>query len=117
MFIPAIIIHISVEIYHQICFRLYGIPLVNPREYFKFDRFHLTYLNSLEKFNCLYCSYFNCLIAYIREIAGRTERYWCPIKHSDNYDISNCHLHYYKFINYNGAKNFKKKWLELRKFK
>ena len=46
------------------------------------DRQHLAYLNAIEKFNCLYCSYANGVIEYIREIAARTEQYWCPIKHT-----------------------------------
>lgn len=34
----------------------------------------------MEKVNCVYCSYFNGLMSYLREIAGRTEQYWCPIR-------------------------------------
>ena len=47
-----------------------------------FDHHHLGYLNLIEKLNCTYCSYGNGLIAYAREITGRTEQYWCPIKHA-----------------------------------
>jgi hypothetical protein len=35
-----------------------------------------------ELLNCAYCSYANRLIAYVREIAARTEQYWCAIKHA-----------------------------------
>lgn len=115
MWIPAIFMHIFLEIYHQICFRLYNIPLVNPRDYFIFDRTHLTYLNWFEKFNCFFCSYFNCLVAYLREIAGRTERYWCPLKHT-NSNLNKYHLQYNKFIDYSDAENFRSKWKELRRF-
>jgi len=114
MIIPAIILHIFLEIYHQICFRLYDIPRVNMNEYFIFDRKKLPYLNLYEKFNCFYCSYFNCLIAYTKEIAGRTERFWCPIKHSKN--ISNPHLEYFKFIEYDNGEKLRKEWENLRKF-
>ena len=81
MIIPAVIWHIGLEIYHQICFRLYGIPRVQAREYFVYDRQLLSWLNPWEKVHCYYCSYVNNLVRYSSEIAGRTERFWCPIKY------------------------------------
>ena len=30
----------------------------------------------------MFCGYANGLIAYTREIASRTEQFWCPIKHA-----------------------------------
>jgi len=115
MIIPSIIMHLCLEIYHQVCFRLYKIPLVKAKDYFKFDRSHLPYLNWFEKINCLYCSYFNCLVAYLREIAGRTERYWCPIKHSKN--LHGRHGQYSKFCDFSDAKGLQESWKELREFK
>ncbi len=112
--LPTFFMHICLEIYHQVCFRLYNIPLVRARDYFIFDRRHLPYLNWLEKINCWYCSYFNCLIAYAREIAGRTERYWCPIKHARR--IKDQHSNYNKFIDYADDKILREKWAKLRKF-
>ena len=82
MVIPFIIMDIGLFIYQNICFRLYNIPLVKRSEYIVFDRQHLKYLNFLDKFNCLYCSYGNGVLSYGVEIAGRTEKYWCPIKHA-----------------------------------
>ena len=82
MIIPAIIFDFCLEIYHRICFPLYKIEIVKRSKYILFDRNHLSYLNWFEKLNCLYCSYFNGLIWYAREIAWRTEKYWCPIKHA-----------------------------------
>ncbi|HBI97080.1 MAG: hypothetical protein US83_C0009G0021 [Candidatus Falkowbacteria bacterium GW2011_GWC2_38_22] len=114
MIIPAIIMHVMVEIYHQVCFRIYKIPRVKAREYFIFDRQLLPYLNWFEKFNCFYCSYFNCLVSYVKEIAGRTERYWCPIKHSRK--IKDPHSEYAKFVDYADGEAFRKKWDELQKF-
>jgi len=35
----------------------------------------------MDKFNCVYCGYVNGWINYIQEIAARTEKYWCAIKH------------------------------------
>jgi hypothetical protein len=114
MIVPAVIMHFFLEIYHQICFRIYGIPLVRAKDYFVFDRRLLPYLNWFEKFNCFYCSYFNCLVAYLQEIAGRTERYWCPIKHSRR--VINTHSHYNKFVDYSDAKKLRLDWEKLRKF-
>jgi hypothetical protein len=114
MIIPGIFLHITIEIYHQICFRIYNIPRVKANEYFIFDRQLLPYLNWFEKLNCLYCSYFNCLMAYSREIAGRTERYWCPIKHSRV--LKDPHEQYDKFIEYSEGEIFRKEWERLRKF-
>lgn len=80
MIIPGIILDISLFIYQQTAFRLYRIPLVIRSEYIVFDRKHLSYLNFIQKINCLYCSYMNWLFSYAVEIWGRTEKYWCPIK-------------------------------------
>lgn len=114
MIFPAIFLHIFVEIYHQIGFRLYGIPRVHAREHFIFDRQHLSYLNWFEKLNCGYCSYFNCLISYTREIAGRTERFWCPIKHAQR--RKDPHDEYDTFFDYLDAEGFRKNHFELRRF-
>lgn len=114
MFFPALIFHICLEIYHQAAFRLYGIVLVDMKEYFVYDRQLLPYLNWFEKFNCIYCSYMNNLLRYGSEIAGRTERYWCPIKYARR--INNPHGQYDKFFDYLDAKNFREKWEGLRDF-
>ncbi|OVE74619.1 hypothetical protein BVX95_01855 [archaeon D22] len=109
-----LLFHIALELYHQVCFRLYKIPLVKPSDYFIFDRAHLPYLNWLEKINCAYCSYYNNLIAYAREIGARTERYWCPIKHS--MPRKDAHSHYSRFVDYSNAEELRKEWENLRKF-
>ncbi len=82
IFIPIVILDIFFFIYQQICFRLYWIPFVKRRDYIIYDRRFLDYLNIIQKINCIYCSYVNWLLAYVSEIAGRTETYWCPIKAS-----------------------------------
>ena len=115
MIIPAILLHIFVELYHQICFPLYKIPKVKSADYFKFDRRHLPYLNWIEKLNCAYCSYFNCLIAYVREIGARTERYWCPIKYANQ--LHDEHSQYELFFEYLEAEDYRKHQAELREFK
>ncbi|MDD4383477.1 MAG: hypothetical protein PHD49_05035 [Candidatus Shapirobacteria bacterium] len=114
MVAPAIIWNIGLEIYHRICFHLYGIPLVNPKEYFVYDRQLLACLNRWEKINCYYCSYVNNLIRYSAEISGRTERYWCPIKYARR--VENSHSQYDKFFEGEDPKHLHKKWKKLRDF-
>ena len=114
MIVPAVFFHLCIEIYHQFCFRLYGIPLVKGNDYFVYDRQLLPYLKLWEKANCIYCSYVNNLIRYSAEIGGRTERYWCPIKYARR--IDDVHSHYPKFVDYLDAKKFREKWEELRDF-
>ncbi len=112
MIIPAIVLHLFLEMYHRICFPLLGIPTLKARKYFVFDRQHLAYLNWLEKIFCMYCSYFNCLLAYAREIAGLTELYWCPIKHAKM--VSGAHNQYHEFVNYIEGKEYREKKEALR---
>ncbi|MDE3114055.1 MAG: hypothetical protein KGL26_00510, partial [Pseudomonadota bacterium] len=82
MVAPIALLDLWVTVYQHICFRAYGIARVRRGDYVVVDRQHLAYLNGIEVFNCLYCGYANGVIAYAREIAGRTELYWCPIKHA-----------------------------------
>jgi len=112
--IPGLIFHLFLEIYHQVCFRVYGIPRVKAKDYFIYNRKLLPYLNWIEKFNCIYCSYFNNLLQYAIEISGRTERYWCPIKYATK--VTHTHSQYNKFVGYLDAKDFREKWQDLRDF-
>lgn len=80
--VPFVVIDAWVSVYQAICFRAWGISRVARRRYFAIDRHKLAYLNGIEKLNCLFCSYTNGLIAYVREVAARTEQYWCPIHHA-----------------------------------
>lgn len=80
--IPLLLLDVMITLYQHICFRIYGIPRVSRSDYFCIDHQHLAYLNLIEKFNCMYCSYGNGLVEYSREIIARTEKYWCPIKHA-----------------------------------
>jgi Na+-translocating ferredoxin:NAD+ oxidoreductase RNF subunit RnfB len=73
--------HLFIEIYHSVTFRLYGIKLVNRKKYIKIDRYKLSKLTLLQKFNCVYCGYANGLLAYATAIGVGTEKYWCGIKH------------------------------------
>ena len=69
-------------LYQLICFPIYKIDRVKRSEYILiFDRNKLAYLNGLEKLGCMYCGYANGVPRYMKEIAGRTEKYWCGIMH------------------------------------
>lgn len=111
--IPAVFMDLSATIYQAICFRVYGIPRVARNDYIVIDRHALTYLNAIEKLNCIYCGYFNGSIAYVQEIAARTEQYWCPIKHARK--IGGIHSRYQKFFDYGDGKKYKKQIEELRR--
>lgn len=80
VFFGFVILDVLVEIYHRICFPLYWLPLVDRTKYIRFDRHKLPYLSMLQKINCAYCSYWNWVINYIREIVAQTEIYWCWIQ-------------------------------------
>jgi len=108
MIVPFVILDITITIYQWICFPVYGIEKVKRGDYFIFDRYHLAYLNILEAINCAYCSYGNGLMAYASEIAGRTEQYWCPIKHARK--AISAHQLYIGFADFGDAETFRKKY-------
>jgi hypothetical protein len=112
LFLPMVMLDLSVTIYQHICFRAYGIPRVKRGDYFVYDRAHLAYLNLIEKINCAYCSYGNGLMAYGREIVARTEQYWCPIKHARK--IMAAHPYYTGFVDFGDAQSYKDELENLR---
>ena len=80
--LPFLLLDLAVALYQFVCFPIYGIPKARREDYLVFDRGRLAYLNAVEKVACVYCSYANGVLAYITEIAARTEQHFCPIKHS-----------------------------------
>jgi len=111
MIVPFVLLDIFVTIYQAVCFPAYGIEKVKRADYLIFDRGHLAYLNALEKLNCAYCSYANGLVAYVREIAGRTEAYWCPIKHAKK--AVGAHEKYINFVAFGDAEAYRTRIAEL----
>ena len=107
LIVPFVLLDLFVTVYQRICFPVYGIEPVKRGDYLIFDRYHLAYLNAVEKVNCAYCSYGNGLLAYVREIAGRTEQYWCPIKHARRAIAA--HERYYQFVDFGDAEAFRKR--------
>jgi hypothetical protein len=110
--VPIAIIDLSFSIYQTVCFPMYGITHVRRSVYIVIDRQHLAYLNAIEKFNCMYCGYANGVFAYVREIAGRTEQYWCPIRHATR--VRAPHAHYHAFVDYGDAKGYRQRLPMLR---
>jgi len=110
--IPFLFIDLFITVYQWINFPVYKIDKVNRQDYIVFDRHKLAYLNTLEKINCLYCSYVNGLIGYAREVASRTEQYFCPIRHARKQ--LGTHGRYYLFTDYGDAESYKNKLIEIR---
>jgi hypothetical protein len=76
------------------------------------DRHRLGYLNAIEKLNCVYCGSANGVFAYVREIAGRTEQYWCPIRHAKR--VRGPHGHYHAFVDFGDVDGYRKRLPLLR---
>ena len=110
--IPFLLMDLFVTVYQAVCFPVYRIPRVRRADYMVFDRADLPYLNAIEKFNCFYCSYGNGVAAYTREVAARTEQYWCPIKHARR--IHAAHERYPGFFEYGDAEAFRRGLERLR---
>lgn len=77
-----LLLDVWVQLYQAAAFRLLGISRVRRRDYIMIDRHRLPYLTTIQKANCVYCGYINGLLAFVREVAGRTEQFWCPIRHA-----------------------------------
>jgi hypothetical protein len=105
--LPFLLLDLSATFYQAVCFPIYGIPKVRRRDYLIFDRGRLAYLNAIEKVGCIYCSYANGLLAYIVEIAARTEQYFCPIKHA--HPLAQPHSQYPHFLPYGDARAYRKR--------
>lgn len=112
LIIPFLLLDLFVSIYQAICFPIYHIEKVKRSDYIRIDHWHLEYLNVIEKFHCIYCEYANGLIAYVSEIAARTEQYWCPIKHAQK--MLGTHERYQRFLAYGDADNFHERIREIR---
>jgi hypothetical protein len=112
LIVPVAILDLWVTMYQAICFRAYGITRVRRSAYIVIDRHKLAYLNGVEKFNCVFCGYANGVFAYVREVAGRTEQFWCPIRHAKR--IRAPHSHYRGFIEYGDAEGYRRRLIPLR---
>ena len=112
LIVPVALLDLWVTIYQAVCFRAYGIARVRRSAYIVIDRHALAYLNGVEKLNCVFCGYANGVFAYVREVAGRTEQYWCPIRHARR--IRAPHSHYPGFVEYGDAEGYRQRLIPLR---
>ena len=115
MVFPAMLLDVMLFIYTKVVSAVFKFDFPPRDEYVVFDRQYLGYLNSMEKLNCMYCSYFNGLMAYASAIAGRTEFYFCPIKHAKK--IAYKHEYYDAFLGYGDEERYQEKLKKLREEK
>jgi len=111
LLVPLGLLDLGITAYQWLCFPVYGIPRVRRNAYVALDR-RMPYLNAIEKLNCVYCGYANGVLAYAREIASRTEQYWCPIKHARG--IAGAHRRYHGFLENGDAEGYRTRLEELR---
>jgi len=109
---PLAALDLFATVYQAVAFRLWDIPRVSRRDYVILDRHRLAYLNWVRKLNCLYCGYANGVLAYVTQIARRTEQYWCPIKHAVR--IRNVDSRYLDFADYGDADNIEEEFRRQR---
>jgi hypothetical protein len=81
MIVPLAFLHICFWFYQQVYFSIFAIPKIPMQEYFILDRIKLKKLNWFQRLNCFYCEYANCILAWSKAVANRTEIYSCAIKH------------------------------------
>jgi hypothetical protein len=113
LLLPFLLLDLWVQLYQAATFPVLGIAPVRRRAYVVIDRHRLGYLNPVQKANCLYCGYVNGLIAFVREVAARTEQFWCPIRHQTA--VRGRHARYRRFVPYGDAAAFRRALPALRR--
>lgn len=93
IFFAIVVLDFFIELYHHVCFPVYGINKITRSEYIRIDRQKLEYLTYLQKLNCIYCGYVNGFLRYAVQIGAATERYWCGIKHKEDAEFKNPEHH------------------------
>lgn len=104
LIVPLVLLDLAVAVFQAICFPVYGIDRVRRADHVVIDRHQLAYLNGLQKLNCVYCGYANGVLSLAREVAARTEQYWCPIKHARR--VAEPHGFYGNFVDFGDAEGF-----------
>ncbi|WP_205620664.1 hypothetical protein [Nisaea denitrificans] len=112
LIIPIALLDLGVWIFQVVCFTAWGMERVKRSDHVIVDRHRLSYLNGIEKLNCWYCGYANGVIALAREVASRSEQYWCPIKHALR--VRTRHPRYRNFVEYGDAEGFRAQLEKLR---
>lgn len=112
LIVPIVLLDLAVTLYQLVCFPIWGMVRVRRADHIVLDRHRLAYLNGIEKLNCWYCGYANGVVSYVREVASRTEQYWCPIKHALR--VRAPHARYRNFVAYGDAEAYRARLAELR---
>jgi hypothetical protein len=110
--VVLVLLDVFLALYQLVCFPIWNIPRVRRADYITIDRHNLAYLNAVQKMNCIYCGYANGLAALLREVASRTEQYWCPIKHAIR--VKGAHARYRHFAEFGDARDFQERLKALR---
>ena len=113
MIVPLVILDVFVSFYQATCFPIYRITRLRRGDFIVFDRQQLEYLNFIEKFHCTYCAYASGLVSYVSAIIGKTEEYFCPIKHARRILVS--HARYNRFLDYGDAADYEGRLEEFRR--
>jgi hypothetical protein len=109
---PLLVFDLLAEIYHHFAFPVYGLPKVKRSEYvLVMDRNKLQYLTWYQKLGCMYCGYVNGVLLYLKEISGRTEKFWCGIMHENKpgFKVQEHQINQ-DFAKFNDDKDFKQKY-------
>jgi hypothetical protein len=104
LIIPMALLDLTVTLYQALCFPLFGIQKSRRRDFISISRHRLSYLNIIEKIHCVYCEYINGLLAFVTDIASKTEQYFCPIKYAKK--VIAAHARYDGFQEYGENINF-----------
>ncbi len=107
--VGLLFLDVFLEIYHRVCFPLYGLPYVKRGKYIRIDRHKLKYLGPFDKMGCVYCGYANGWLHYASVIAADTERYFCGIKHENSDDYVELE-HHKEFVEYCDEEELKRKY-------
>ena len=106
IFIPLVLLDLSLTIYHWTVFPLLHIPMVQRKAYIRLDRHRLSYLPWIVKLTCSYCGYANGLLQYAVRLAGDTEAYFCPLKHQERIGEFHPAPHHVRFADYGDSSKF-----------
>lgn len=104
LIVPMILLDFTVTIYQAICFPLFEIPKSRRSDFISIGRHRLSFLNIVEKIHCGYCEYINGLLAFVSDVASKTEQYFCPIKYANK--VIAAHARYDSFQEYGDNINF-----------
>jgi len=110
--IPLILLDLMTNLYQRVCFPIWGIRRLPRADFVRMDRVYLSYLNGIQKLNCVFCSYATGVLSWVREVASITEQFWCPIKHALR--VKSPHRRYGRFLDYGDTQDLEQRMEDLR---